>query len=101
MLELFFAGTLVDALLGTGARLPLEEPYAALVSRMNAAAACIIACDVPTPGAHADRVVAFHLAKTPGAEVSNIDIPLAAEIFCGEGDLLLIPEKPAGSQKGS
>lgn len=99
--ELFSADVLVDALLGTGARLPLREPYAVLVSRMNASPARIIACDLPTPGCRADRIAAFHLAKCPGAEVYPIGIPLAAEVFCGEGDLLLVPDKPAGSHKGS
>lgn len=99
--ELFTSDVIVDALLGTGARLPLKEPYAALVSRMNASSARIIACDVPTPGCRADRIAAFHLAKTPGAEVYKIGIPLAAEVFCGEGDLLLVPRKPADSHKGS
>ncbi|MCZ0862755.1 NAD(P)H-hydrate dehydratase [Methanocorpusculum vombati] len=99
--ELFSCDVIVDALLGTGARLPLKEPYAGLISRMNASSARIIACDVPTPGCRADRIAAFHLAKTPGSEVYNIGIPLAAEVFCGEGDLLLVPRKPAGSHKGS
>ncbi|MDV0442908.1 NAD(P)H-hydrate dehydratase [Methanorbis rubei] len=99
--EIFSADVIVDALLGTGARLPLREPYAGLVSLMNASSARVIACDMPTPGARADRVVTFHLAKTVGAEVYGIGIPLAAEIFCGEGDLLLIPEKSAVSHKGS
>lgn len=95
------AEVIVDALLGTGARLPLNEPYLSLVSAFNAADARVIACDVPTPGARADRIIAFHLAKTAGAEVCSIGIPLAAEVFCGAGDLLLIPDKPASSHKGS
>ena len=99
--DLFTSDVIVDALLGTGARADLKEPYADLVTRMNTSHARIIACDVPTPGCRADRIVAFHLAKTPGSEVYNIGIPLAAEVFCGEGDLLLIPKKPAGSHKGS
>ncbi|MDR0980473.1 MAG: NAD(P)H-hydrate dehydratase [Methanocalculaceae archaeon] len=99
--ELFTSDVIVDALLGTGARLPLSEPYAGLVSRMNESSARIIACDVPTPGCRADRIAAFHLAKTADAEVYNIGIPLAAEVFCGEGDLLLVPKKPTGSHKGS
>ncbi len=97
----FKADIIVDALLGTGVSLPLREPYAALVAQMNACSARIIACDMPTPGARADRVIAFHLAKTPGAEVYSIGIPFASEVFCGEGELLLVPKKPAGSHKGS
>ncbi|MCZ0860886.1 NAD(P)H-hydrate dehydratase [Methanocorpusculum sp. MG] len=99
--DLFASDVIVDALLGTGARFPLKEPYAGLVARMNASSARIIACDVPTPGCRADRIAAFHLAKTHAAEVYNIGIPIAAEVFCGEGDLLLVPKKPADSHKGS
>jgi NAD(P)H-hydrate epimerase len=33
--------------------------------------------------------------------VYNIGIPLAAEVFCGKGDLLLVPKKPTNSHKGS
>ena len=99
--EDFASNVIVDALLGTGASLPLREPYATLVSQMNSAKGRVIACDMPTPGARADRVIAFHLAKTKGAEVYSIGIPFASEVFCGEGDLLLIPKKPAGSHKGA
>ncbi len=96
----FSADVIVDALLGTGAALPLREPYASLVELMNAAKGRVIACDMPTPGARADRVIAFHLAKTQGAEVYSIGIPFGAEVFCGKGDLLSVPEKPAGAHKG-
>ncbi|MDR0439006.1 MAG: NAD(P)H-hydrate dehydratase [Methanocalculaceae archaeon] len=99
--DLFTSDVIVDAILGTEPIFPLKEPYAGLVANMNASSARIIACDVPTPGCRADRIAAFHLAKTPNAEVYNIGIPLAAEIFCGEGDLLLIPKKPVNSHKGS
>ncbi len=96
----FSADVIVDALLGTGAALPLREPYASLVELMNAAKGRVLACDMPTPGARADRVIAFHLAKTQGAEVYSIGIPFGAEVFCGKGDLLSVPEKPAGAHKG-
>ncbi|HJK01497.1 MAG TPA: NAD(P)H-hydrate dehydratase [Methanocorpusculum sp.] len=99
--ELFTSDVIVDALLDSSARMPLKDPYVSLVSCMNDSSARIIACDVPTPGCRTDRIAAFHLAKTPNAEVFNIGIPLAAEIFCGEGELLLIPKKPAGSHKGT
>ena len=98
---LFEADVIVDCLLGTGAKPPLRPLYAEAVSRMNAASAKVIACDVPTPEARADRVCAFHLAKTNGAEVYRIGIPLAAEIFCGEGDLLSVQAKNSASHKGA
>ena len=96
----FTADVIVDALLGTGASLPLREPYASLVDMLNAAKGRILACDMPTPGTRADRVIAFHLAKTEGAEAYSIGIPFGAEVFCGKGDLLLVPEKPSGAHKG-
>lgn len=98
--EDFSADVIVDALLGTGASLPLREPYASLVDMLNAAKGRILACDMPTPGARADRVIAFHLAKTKGAEAYSIGIPFGAEIFCGKGDLLSVPKKPSGAHKG-
>lgn len=97
----FEADVIVDCLLGTGARPPLRPLYAEAVSRMNASPAKVIACDIPTPDARADRVCAFHLAKTDGAEVYRIGIPLAAEIFCGEGDLLSVQAKSPASHKGA
>ncbi len=95
------ADVVVDALLGTGARLPLREPYASFVRLLNGSAARVISCDLPTPSARSDLVAAFHLAKTSGARVCDIGIPPAAEVFCGEGELLLVPRKPAGAHKGA
>jgi NAD(P)H-hydrate epimerase len=99
--ELFTSDVIVDAILGTESFFPLKRPYTDFITSMNASSARIIACDIPTPGCRADRIAAFHLAKTPNAEVYNIGIPLAAEVFCGGGDLLLIPKKPTDSHKGS
>ncbi|MDO5845908.1 MAG: NAD(P)H-hydrate dehydratase [Methanocorpusculum sp.] len=92
---------IVDCLFGTGAHLPLPPLYALAVARMNAAPARVLACDVPSPGARSDRVIAFHLAKTEGAEVYGIGIPLAAEVFCGAGDLLSVQKKSSASHKGA
>ena len=97
----FDAEVIVDCLLGTGARPPLRKLYAEAVSRMNAASSKVIACDIPTPDARFDRVCAFHLAKTKGAEVYRIGIPLAAEVFVGDGDLLSVQAKSPASHKGA
>lgn len=97
----FDADVIVDCLLGTGARPPLRLLYAEAVSRMNASSAKVIACDIPTPEARSDKVCAFHLAKTAGAEVYKIGIPLAAEVFLGEGDLLSVQAKSPSSRKGA
>lgn len=97
----FEAEVIVDCLLGTGAKPPLKEPYESLVRLMNESKAYVISCDLPTPCARTDKVVAFHLAKTVGATVSDIGIPLAAEVFCGDGDLMIIPQKKSDSHKGA
>lgn len=100
------ADIIVDCLLGTGARKPLRGNYATLASLMNtvrekSSTVKIIACDIPTPDVRADRTCAFHLAKSVGAEVYPIGIPLAAEVFVGKGDLLNVSEKSSSSHKGA
>ncbi|HJJ41758.1 MAG TPA: NAD(P)H-hydrate dehydratase [Methanocorpusculum sp.] len=99
--DIFDADVIVDCLLGTGARLPLKNIYEVLVNLMNCSKAKVIACDMPTPGARADRIISFHLPKTEGAETYDIGIPKAAEIFCGDGDLLIIPSKSKSAHKGA
>ncbi len=51
--EIFSADVLVDAILGTGFRPPVGPLYAAAIAKMNAAAAPIVAVDIPS-GADAD-----------------------------------------------
>lgn len=51
--DLSGAAVVVDALLGTGARLPLKDPLRAWVAAANAADAMLVAVDVPT-GVDAD-----------------------------------------------
>ncbi len=94
------ADLIVDALLGVGAAPPLREPIAAIIERANAAPAPILAADVPTPGCRADRVLAFHRPKGPGAMVAPIGIPLEAEIFAGPGDLLALAPRRREAHKG-
>jgi NAD(P)H-hydrate epimerase len=53
--EIFAADVIVDAILGTGFRPPVSPLYAAAISKMNAAAAPIIAVDIPS-GADADAM---------------------------------------------
>ncbi len=94
------ADLVIDALLGIGAAPPLREPIATLVAQANASPARVLAADLPTPGCRADRVLAFHRAKTPGAETAGIGIPLEAEICAGPGDLLLLSPRQADAHKG-
>ncbi|HEY6302393.1 MAG TPA: NAD(P)H-hydrate dehydratase [Terriglobales bacterium] len=53
--EIFAADVIVDAILGTGFRPPVSSLYAAAIAKMNAAAAPIVAVDVPS-GADADAM---------------------------------------------
>lgn len=94
------ADVIIDALLGTGASGILREPVSRCVELASAATAPVIAADVPTPGMRATRILSFHRAKAEGAEVADIGIPLAAEVFLGPGDLTLVPRRAAKARKG-
>ena len=95
------ADVIVDALLGTGGRGAVKEPLASCIRMANAAKAKIIAADIPTPGMRADRVCAFHRAKTEGATVVDIGIPLEAECTVGPGELTLLPPRGKKAHKGT
>jgi hydroxyethylthiazole kinase-like uncharacterized protein yjeF len=94
------ADVIIDALLGTGASGQAREPIASCARLATASPAPVIAADIPTPGMRATRVLSFHRAKADGAEVADIGIPLAAEIFMGPGDLTLVPRRGAKARKG-
>lgn len=125
------AGVVVDAVLGTGARLPLEAPLAALLRAMNDAAVPTLAIDVPS-GVHgddgrvdpvavaADVTVAIGLPKlglllAPGrdyagrVEVEDIGLdPAACAELAGPwhwqeraGYLALLPPRPTTIHKGA
>ncbi len=101
LLHLFStADVIIDALLGTGASGMPGEPVASCVRMMNESPARVIAADVPTPGGRADTICAFHRPKVKGSVVVDIGIPLEAEVFCGPGDLTMVPKKPHSSHKG-
>jgi len=95
------ADVIVDALLGTGSRGVVKEPLATCIRMANAAKAKIIAADIPTTGMRADRICAFHRAKTEGAVVADIGIPLEAECTVGPGELTLLPSRNRKAHKGA
>jgi hydroxyethylthiazole kinase-like uncharacterized protein yjeF len=99
----FFEGAdlIIDAMLGTGVAGVLREPYATAVAMANLSPAPVISADVPTPGIIPDRICAFHRAKSEGATVIDIGIPLEAECCTGPGDLELVLRKDAGAHKGA
>lgn len=94
------ADLILDALLGTGLRGATREPVRSCVELANSSPGKILCADVPTPGIRVDTVVAFHRAKTEGAIVAAIGIPLEAEVFTGPGDVTLLGRKPPGAHKG-
>jgi NAD(P)H-hydrate epimerase len=53
--EIFSADLIVDAILGTGFRPPVSPLYAAAIAKMNAAAAPVVAVDIPS-GAEGDAM---------------------------------------------
>jgi hydroxyethylthiazole kinase-like uncharacterized protein yjeF len=95
------ADVIIDALLGIGSTGPLYEPLSACILMANASGAQIIAADVPTTGMRADRICAFHRAKTEGSTVVDIGIPLEAECYTGPGDLILLPSREHKAHKGA
>lgn len=121
--EIFEADILIDALLGTGMRPPLREPYKSLVDGINHAdAPLVVAVDVPTglstnpgdpieePIVKADVTITFHRPKTNMCKaashvgrlvVADIGIPPEAHTQTGPGDVYLAcPKRPRESHKG-
>jgi NAD(P)H-hydrate epimerase len=94
------ADVIIDALIGTGASGTAREPISRCVELASGTKVPIIAADLPTLGMRATRICAFHRPKTEGAEVADIGIPLAAEVFMGPGDLTLVPRRAANARKG-
>ena len=95
------ADVIIDALLGIGAAGTVSEPLLSCIMMANGSGAQIIAADIPTPGMRADRICAFHRAKTGGSMVVDIGIPLEAECAVGPGDLTLLPARGIKVHKGS
>src|SRR5207248_7265618 len=64
-LELLDADIVVDALLGTGARRPVEGLYKIVIDSIDDdfPSATIVAVDVPSPGVQADLTVTFSALK--------------------------------------
>lgn len=115
------ADIMVDAMLGTGVKGILKEPLRSAVELINSADARVVAVDVPTgldplngevrdTAIMADYTVTFHKTKNGLINsspeyvgeiiVCDIGIPMEAEIFLGEGDLLRIKSRDKESHKG-
>lgn len=94
------ADLIVDSLLGTGLRGVTREPVRSCVELANKSPGRIFCADVPTSGIRADLILAFHRPKIEGSLVTDIGIPLEAEVFTGPGDLLLVRKRPPHAHKG-
>jgi NAD(P)H-hydrate epimerase len=84
MLELIDADIVVDALLGTGAKRPVEGLYRTVVESIahDFPRAAIVAIDVPTPGVQADVTVTFSALKP--SLVFYPDSEDAGDVIVGE-----------------
>lgn len=95
----------LDGLLGTGARLPVPQKYAAAIAALNESRVPVLAIDIPTgtdaaSGAAGDPAVDADLTVTLGAlKIGLLLDParsLAGELFLGE---IGLPEKALETQR--
>nr|WP_054836793.1 bifunctional ADP-dependent NAD(P)H-hydrate dehydratase/NAD(P)H-hydrate epimerase [Metallosphaera hakonensis] len=113
------ADILVDAMLGTGVKGIIREPFASAISLFNSSKGFKVSIDVPSGidpdsgdvlGDHVrpDLVVTFHDVK-PGllkhdfkVVVKKIGIPKEATVYVGPGDLLVnVKPREMRSRKGA
>jgi len=115
------ANVIIDALLGTGLKGEVREPYRTLISILNECKGYKVAVDVPSGlnpdtgevhgvSAKVDLTITFHAIKrglikrkdlTGDLIVANIGIPKESELIVGPGDLVLslkprVPESKKG-----
>jgi len=80
--EMFAADLLVDAVLGTGFRPPVSPLYAAVIHKMNASAAPVVAVDIPS-GADADAAQPQTGTIARADAVVTFTAPRPAHVFSG------------------
>lgn len=115
----FEADIVVDAMLGTGVRGELREPFKSAVEVINSKDCFVVAVDLPTgldpdtgyysSAVKADLTVTFHKAK-PGLlkakelvgelVVRDIGIPNEFEFLCGVGDVVTSYRRNPDAHKG-
>ena len=117
-LELMDADVVVDALLGTGARRPIEGFYKTIIESVadDFPSATIVAVDIPSPGLHADLTVTFSALKPSlvlypdSEEAGNVilaEIGNPAELLENENHILNLiephelPPRSPDSNKGT
>jgi len=98
----------IDALLGTGIKGELREPFKTLVDNLNRLRykdnVRIVAVDVETKGLKGDLVVTFHRRKIDYSDsktvVKKIGIPKVAHYVVGWGDMYALSKRDPNSHKG-
>jgi hydroxyethylthiazole kinase-like uncharacterized protein yjeF len=103
---------LVDALLGTGVKGRVQEPYSHLIDSINESQAKVVSVDVPS-GFGGDKMVkpaitvTFHDSKEGMSEansgeivIKDIGIPAEAATYVGPGEFVYYPLPALDSHKG-
>jgi len=103
---------IVDAMLGTGVKGKIREPYRSIIEKINQLENSVISVDVPS-GLGSDLTVnpkltlTFHDVKegmtgenSGNIEIKDIGIPEKAVDHTGPGELLLYPRSKSDSHKG-
>jgi NAD(P)H-hydrate epimerase len=115
------ADVIIDAMLGTGTKGELREPFSSAVDIINRSECQVVAVDFPTglnplngcvehKAVKADFTVTFHSPKTGlkkakseyigNVYVCDIGIPNELELFTGPGDLLRLKKRDNNTHKG-
>jgi ADP-dependent NAD(P)H-hydrate dehydratase / NAD(P)H-hydrate epimerase len=86
------ADVLIDAVLGTGFRPPVQELYAAAIRAMNASSAPIVAVDIPS-GANSDATHSDDQLRARAGAVVTFTAPKPAHVFADitPGPVLIAP----------
>lgn len=103
---------IVDALLGTGVKGHIREPYRGVIKKINEMENTVVSVDVPSGlgsdlSVNPDLTVTFHDVKEGMSEgnsgkilVKDIGIPEKAIDHTGPGEMLLYPRAKKDSHKG-
>ncbi len=94
----------IDALLGTGGKGTVREPYRSLIAAANAAGCPILSVDVPSGAGtghavDAAETISLHEKKHDGAGVRPIGIPSGMRRLCGPGNVLFLHARGTGARK--
>lgn len=102
----------VDALLGTGIKGKIREPYREVIEKMNEGPNPVVSVDVPSGlgadiAVKPDITVTFHDVKEDMSQensgnivIKDIGIPEKAVEYTGPGEMLLYPRPEEESHKG-